>query len=169
MARIGLKNRITKLERKRHGKPRVVRVAVEYRVDANGVAVAPAIREWLSTPSPGPLNVPDAFLDAYRGILAPRVMLVPVFDDWEAACLAQQRELLAVCRSRTNEPANTVPVIVGNSFEDDAPAPKRQGTKGRRFVELADGRTLVTETRRYVDEDRKPIAKVGGLSAKWNG
>jgi hypothetical protein len=38
-------NRIAKLERKRHGKPRVVRVAVEYLVDATGAAIEPSVRE----------------------------------------------------------------------------------------------------------------------------
>jgi hypothetical protein len=56
---------------------------------------------------------------------------------------------------------------VGNRFDDDVPAPKRNGEKGRRFVELADGRTFDTETRQYVDEDGKPITKAGGLSVEW--
>lgn len=82
--------------------------------------------------------------------------------------MAQQKALQAVCRSRTNEPANTAPVSVGNRFEDnDAPAPKRKGTKGRRFIELADGRTFDSETRQYVDADGKPAAKAGGLSVEW--
>lgn len=169
MSRIGLKSKLKRLERKRYGKPRAARVAVEYRVDVNGKPISPAVAAWLCTPCRGPLIVPDALLGAYAGILAPRVMLLPVFDDWEAAAEAQQRELMARARSRTNEPTNVAPVIVGNRFEDDVPATKQQGAKGRRFVELADGRTFDTETRQYVDEDGKPIAKAGGLSAKWNG
>jgi hypothetical protein len=145
MARIGLKNRITKLERKRHGKPRVVRVAVEYRVDVTGKPTSPAVSAWLSAPSPGPLNVPDALLGAYRGILAPRVMLVPVFDDWEAAAERQQRELMAMARSRTNSPA-TQADNVGNGYGGDVEAPTLPGTKRKRFIELADGRTFDRET-----------------------
>jgi hypothetical protein len=45
--RMPVMNRIAKLERKRHGKPRVVRVAVEYLVDATRAAIEPSIREWL--------------------------------------------------------------------------------------------------------------------------
>lgn len=86
---------------------------------------------------------------AYAGILAPRVMLLPVFDDWEAAAEAQQRELLAHSRSRhgSDERAPEAKAgIVGKGYSDDAPAPKRKGEKGKRFIELSDGRTFDRET-----------------------
>lgn len=101
MARIGLRNRIAKLEQKQHIKRRVARVAVEYRVDVWGTAVEPAVRDWLAT---NPYSVPDTLLGAYRGLLAPRVILVPVFDDWEVATERQQTELLALARSRHVSP-----------------------------------------------------------------
>lgn len=106
----------------------------------------------------------------YAGILAPRVMLLPVFDDWEAAAEAQQRDLLARARSRhgSAEPAPEAKAdIVGNGFGDDVRAPLRKGEKGKRFIELSDGRTFDTETRQYVDADGKPAAKAGGLSVEW--
>lgn len=145
MARLGMKSKLKRLE-KRTGKRRVARVAVEYRVDATGTPTSPAVAAWLATPSPGPQIVPTALCGAYKGLLAPRVMLLPVFDDWEAAAEAQQRDLLARARSRTNEPTNVAPDSVGNSDSGDVPAPKRKGEKGARFIELPDGRTFDRET-----------------------
>lgn len=148
MARLGMKSKLKRLE-KRTGKRRVARVAVEYAVDATGTPTSPAVAAWLSTPCPGPLIVPDALLGAYRGILAPRVMLLPTFGteaDWCAAAERQQKQLLAVARSRTNMPAEAKADSVGNSYGDDVPAPLRKGEKGKRFIELPDGRTFDRET-----------------------
>lgn len=170
MGRIGLKSKLKRLE-KRQGKRRVNALALEFDCDATGAPTSPEMAAWLSTPNPRSENAPAAFLARYAGILNSRVILFPRFASeaaWETAAAKQQSELMAHARSRTNEPANTAPPNVGNRFEDDdAPAPKRNGEKGRRFVELADGRTFDTETRQYVDEDGKPIAKAGGLSVEW--
>lgn len=65
---------------------------------------------------------------------------------WEAAAEQQQRDLLAKAPSRTDEPTNVVPNSVGNSDSGDVPAPKRKGEKGKRFIELPDGRTFDRET-----------------------
>lgn len=113
-------------------------------------------------------NAASGRLGAFSG----HVILFPSFGGgaaaWEAAAAAQQRALIAHARSRTDEPTNTAPVSVGSSFED-MEAPRSANAKGRRFIELADGRAFDRETRQYVDEDGKPIAKAGGLSVEWKG
>lgn len=144
MARLGMKSKLKRLE-KRTGKRRVARVAVEYRVDANGKPTSPAVAAWLSYPHPGPESVPAALCGAYAGILAPRVMLLPTFGtetDWATAAERQQKVLLAVARSRTNEPTNVAPDSVGIGYGGDIEAPTRKGEKGKRFIELPDGRTF---------------------------
>ncbi len=162
------KSRLKRLE-KRQGKRRVNALALEFDCDATGSPQGDFWAALVDRHTPRAENAPTGFLERYAGILSSRVILFPRFASeaaWETAAAKQQSELLAHARSRTNEPAQVAPPSVGNGF-DDAPAPKRNGEKGRRFVELADGRTFDTETRQYVDEDGKPIAKAGGLSVEW--
>lgn len=169
MGRIGLKSKLKRLE-KRQGKRRVNALALEFDCDATGEPTSPEMAAWLSTPTPRPENAPAAFLARYAGILNRRVILFPRFSSeaaWEAAAEQQQRASLAMARSRSNEPAAEAPDSVG-TIAEDIPAPKRKGEKGKRYVELADGRTFDSETRQYVDEDGKPTAKAGGLSVEWN-
>ena len=165
----GRKAKLKRIEKKLNKKQRVNRLALEYECDHTGAPASPQIAKWLSTPYPRKENPPAALLCGLDGILNRRVILFPRFrseSEWELATAKQQKELLAQARSRTNEPAEVKADIVG-TFEDDSPAPKRKGEKGRRFVELADGRTFDTELRHYVDEDGRPITKAGGLSVEW--
>ncbi len=163
MARIGLKARLSKLEKQRR-RQSPNRVLHYDPADLAGGPVSDdlpvrVVGYWRKgeNPASGPLH-------AFAG----RFALVPDFGTataWEAAASKQQRAVIAVARSRTDEPANTAP-SVGSSFED-MEAPRSANAKGRRFIELADGRTFDRETRQYVDEDGKPIAKAGGLSVEW--
>lgn len=164
------KSRLKKLEAKLQP-PRLQLRQLEYPADATGSPQVDFWAAWLSTPTPRAENALQREIGPLAAMLAPRVVLYPSFgseSDWETAAAKQQSELMAHARSRTNEPAQVAPPSVGNRFEDDdVPAPTRKGEKGRRFVELTDGRTFDTETRQYVDEDGKPIAKAGGLSVEW--
>lgn len=166
MGRIGLKSKLKRLE-KRQGKRRVNALALEFDCDATGAPISPEIGAWLSTPTPRPENAPAAFLARYAGILNRRVILCPRFSSeaaWEAACLAQQKALQAVCRSRTNEPAQVAPPSVGKSEAFTEAAPLQPGTKRGRFIELADGRTFDRETGEFLEEAAKALP-AGGLKA----
>ncbi|MFA5627188.1 MAG: hypothetical protein WC965_06915 [Thiohalomonadaceae bacterium] len=148
MARIGLKARLAKLENRRvkQGPNRVL--CFNPAVCADG-QLSRDLSVWQvgywregGNPAAGPLR-------AFAG----RFVLIPdhgTTAEWEAAAEQQQRELLARARSRTDEPAAVVPDIVG-TIADDAPAPKRQGEKGVRFVELQDGRTFDKATGEFVE------------------
>lgn len=165
MARIGLISRLAKLENRRR-KQSPNRVLHYNPADLGEGPPSPDLPVWAlglwrqdENPACGPLR-------AFSG----RFALMPDFgtaEEWEAAAEKQQKQLLAVARSRTNTPVEPNSASVGNGFKDDAPAPKRKGTKGQRFIELADGRTFDTESRQYVDDDGKPTAKAGGLSVEW--
>lgn len=160
------KNRLKKLETRR-SKRRAL--ALEFDCDAAGAPTDPEMVAWLSTPALSAENAPAAFLERCRGIMNGRVILFPRFAGaaaWESAAAAQQRALIAHARSRTDEPGPAPVASVGSSFED-MEAPRSANSKGRRFIELADGRTFDRETRQYVNEDGKPIAKAGGLSVEW--
>ena len=102
MARFGLKNRLAKLENKRFAEYGT-QLAVEYECDASGTPTDPFMRDWLSGVAPAKKTQQRADLPPSRPIFARRVILVPTFSDWEAACLAQQKALQVVCCSRTNE------------------------------------------------------------------
>lgn len=148
MARIGLKTRLSKLEKQRR-KPSPNRVLHYNPADLAGGPVSAdlpvrVVGYWRAgeNPASGPL-----------GAFAGRFALMPDFGsaaEWEAAAERQQKELLATARSRTNEPATEAPDIVGTTAED-VPAPMRKGYKGARFVELADGRTFDRTTGEFVE------------------
>ena len=165
MARVGLKSKLKRLE-KRQGKRRVNCLALEYEIDASGAPIDPEVAAWLSTPNPRAENAPDALLAPYAGILNKRVMLAPrycSFEAWEAAVSKQQSELIALARSRTNEPANTAPVSVGTKREAiNEAAPLLAGTKRGRFIEMND-RTFDRETGKFLDEEANETP--GGLKA----
>ncbi len=165
MARIGLKSKLKRLE-KRQGKRRVNRLALEYDIDATGAAIDPEARAWLSDPHPRPENAPASLLASYAGILNKRVMLAPrycSFEAWETAVAKQQNELEALARSRTNEPAKAAPVSVGTKSEAiNEAAPLLAGTKRGRFIEMND-RTFDRETGKFLDEEANETP--GGLKA----
>ena len=163
MARFGLKNRLAKLENKRFAEYGT-QLAVEYECDANGTATDAFMRDWLSGVAPAKKTQQRADLAPSRPIFARRVILVPTFSDWEAACLAQQKALQAVCRSRTNEPAQIAPPSVGKSEAFTESAPLQPGTKRGRFIEMSDGRTFDRETGEFLEEAAKALP-AGGLKA----
>jgi len=150
MARIGLRNRLRKLEKRRRG-PSPNRVLRYNPADLGDGPGSDDLPVWVSgywRPGENPASGP---LGAFSG----RFALVPDFGTtaaWEAAAEQQQRNLLAKARSRTDEPANVAPDSVGNSDSGDVPAPKRKGEKGKRFIELPDGRTFDRETGEYLTE-----------------
>ena len=161
MARFGLKNRLAKLENKRFAEYGT-QLAVEYECDASGTPADAFMRDWLSGVAPAKKTQQRADLPPSRPVFARRVILVPTFSDWEAACLAQQKALQAVCRSRTNEPANTAPPSVGKSEAFTEAAPLQPGTKRGRFIEMND-RTFDRETGKFLDEEANETP--GGLKA----
>lgn len=163
MARFGLKNRLAKLENKRFAEYGT-QLAVEYECDASGTATDVFMRDWLSGAAPAKKTQQRADLTPFRPIFARRVILVPTFTDWEAACLAQQKALQAVCRSRTNEPAQVAPPSVGKSEAFTEAAPLQPGTKRGRFIEMSDGRTFDRETGEFLEEAAKALP-AGGLKA----
>ena len=159
MARFGLKNRLAKLENKRFAEYGT-QLAVEYECDASGTPADAFMRDWLSGVAPAKKTQQRADLAPSRPIFARRVILVPTFTDWEAACLAQQKALQAVCRSRTN----TAPPSVGKSEVFTEAAPLQPGTKRGRFIEMSDGRTFDRETGEFLEEAAKALP-AGGLKA----
>ena len=163
--RIGLKTKLKKLEGKVNQKYGT-RIAVEYECDANGTPADGFMRDWLSGVAPAKKTQQRADLTSSRPIFARRVILVPTFSDWEATCLAQQKALQAVCRSRTNEPAQVAPPSVGINRNEatNETAPQLAGTKRGRFIELADGRTFDRETGEFLEEAAKALP-AGGLKA----
>ena len=167
MARVVLKSKLKRLE-KRQSKRRVNRLALEYEIDATGAPTSPEIAAWLSTPNPRAENAPEALLAPYAGILNKRVMLCPRYcslEAWEAALLKHQNELVALARSRTNEPAKAAPVSVGTKREAiNEAAPLLAGTKRGRFIEMSDGRTFDRETGEFLEEAAKALP-AGGLKA----
>ena len=163
MARFGLKNRLAKLENKRFAEYGT-QLAVEYECDASGTPADAFMRDWLSGVAPAKKTHRRADLAPSRPIFARRVILVPTFSDWEAACLAQQKALQAVCRSRTNEPAQVAPPSVGKSEAFTEAAPLQPGTKRGRFIEMSDGRTFDRETGEFLEEAAKALP-AGGLKA----
>ena len=163
MARFGLKNRLAKLENKRFAEYGT-QLAVEYECDASGTPIDAFMRDWLSGVAPAKKTQQRADLAPSRPIFARRVILVPTFSDWEAACLAQQKALQAVCRSRTNEPAQVAPPSVGKSEAFTEAAPLQPGTKRGRFIEMSDGRTFDRETGEFLEEAAKALP-AGGLKA----
>ena len=163
MARFGLKNRLAKLENKRFAEYGT-QLAVEYECDASGTPADAFVRDWLSGVAPAKKTQQRADLAPSRPIFARRVILVPTFSDWEAACLAQQKALQAVCRSRTNEPAQIAPPSVGKSEAFTEAAPLQPGTKRGRFIEMSDGRTFDRETGEFLEEAAKALP-AGGLKA----
>ena len=163
MARFGLKNRLAKLENKRFAEYGT-QLAVEYECDASGTPTDAFMRDWLSGVAPAKKTQQRADLAPSRPIFARRVILVPTFTDWEAACLAQQKALQAVCRSRTNEPAQIAPPSVGKSEAFTEAAPLQPGTKRGRFIEMSDGRTFDRETGEFLEEAAKALP-AGGLKA----
>ncbi len=163
MARFGLKNRLAKLENKRFAEYGT-QLAVEYECDASGTPIDAFMRDWLSGIAPAKKTQQRADLAPSRPIFARRVILVPTFTDWEAACLAQQKALQAVCRSRTNEPAQVAPPSVGKSEVFTEAAPLQPGTKRGRFIEMSDGRTFDRETGEFLEEAAKALP-AGGLKA----
>lgn len=148
MARIGLKARLSKLEKQRR-KVSPNRVLHYNPADLAGGPVSAdlpvrVVGYWRKgeNPASGPL-----------GAFAGRFALMPDFGsaaEWEAAAERQQKELLATARSRTNEPATEAPDIVG-TIAEDVPAPMRKGEKSARFVELPDGRTFDRTTGEFVE------------------
>lgn len=140
------------------------RIAVEYLADASGAPTDAFMRDWLSGVAPAKKTQQRADLTPSRPIFARRVILVPTFTDWEAACLAQQKALQAVCRSRTNEPAQVAPPSVGKSEAFTEAAPLQPGTKRGRFIEMSDGRTFDRETGEFLEEAAKALP-AGGLKA----
>jgi len=167
MARLSMKSKLKRLE-KRQGKRRVNRLALEYEIDATGAAIDPEIAAWLSAPNPRAENAPEALLAPYADILNRRVMLCPrycSFEAWETALLKHQNELVALARSRTNEPAKAAPVSVGTKREAiNEAAPLLAGTKRGRFIEMSDGRTFDRETGEFLEEAAKALP-AGGLKA----
>ena len=158
-----LKNRLAKLENKRFAEYGT-QLAVEYECDASGTATDAFMRDWLSGVAPAKKTQQRADLTPSRPIFARRVILVPTFTDWEAACLAQQKALQAVCRSRTNEPAQVAPPSVGKSEAFTEAAPLQPGTKRGRFIEMSDGRTFDRETGEFLEDAAKALP-AGGLKA----
>ena len=168
MARFGLKNRLAKLENKRFAEYGT-QLAVEYECDASGTPADAFMRDWLSGVAPAKKTQQRADLTPSRPIFARKVVAVPTFaadSAWEAACLAQQKALQAVCRSRTNEPAQIAPPSVGKSEAFTEAAPLQPGTKMGRFIELADGRTFDRETGEFLEEAAKALP-AGGLKATY--
>ena len=165
MARFGLKNRLAKLENKRFAEYGT-QLAVEYECDASGTPADAFMRDWLSGVAPAKKTQQRADLTPSRPIFARRVILVPTFTDWEAACLAQQKALQAVCRSRTNEPAQVAPPSVGTNRNEaiNETAPLLAGTKRGRFIEMSDCRTFDRETGEFLEEAAKALP-AGGLKA----
>lgn len=150
MARIGLRNRLRKLEKRLRG-PSPNRVLRYNPADLGDGPVSDDLPVLVSGYwRPGD-NLASGQLSAFAG----RFALVPDFgttEAWEAAAEQQQRDLLAKARSRTDEPANVAPDSVGSSDSGDVPAPKRNGEKGKRFIELPNGRTFDRETGAYLTE-----------------
>lgn len=151
MARF-LSSRLAKLENKAsrtHG----TRVAVEYECDAKGRPTSPDFLAWLATPA-GTVKSPQRpGKGASRPLYARKVILVPSFGSvaaWEAACLAQQKALQAVSRSRTNKPAQTAPSVGTKSESINEVAPIRPGAKKGRFIEMNDGRTFDRENGEFI-------------------
>jgi len=163
MARFGLKNRLAKLENKRFAEYGT-QLAVEYECDASGTPADAFMRDWISGVAPAKKTQQRADLTPSRPIFARRVILVPTFADWEATCLAQQKALQAVCRSRTNEPAQVAPPSVGKSEVFTEAAPLQPGTKRGRFIEMRDGRTFDRETGEFLEDAAKALP-AGGLKA----
>ena len=164
--RIGLKTKLKKLEGKanmRFG----TRLAVEYECDASGAPTCDVVRDWLSGVTPAKKTQQRADLAPSWPIFARKVVAVPTFASdaaWEAACLAQQKALQAVCRSRTNEPAQVAPPSVGKAEAFTEAAPLQPGTKRGRFIEMSDGRTFDRETGEFLEEAAKALP-AGGLKA----
>ena len=164
--RIGLKTKIKKLEGKanmRFG----TRLAVEYECEASGAATCDIVRDWLQGIPPNEKTQQRAGKQPSRPIFARKVIAVPTFASdsaWEAACLAQQKALQAVCRSRTNEPAQIAPPSVGKSEAFTEAAPLQPGTKRGRFIEMSDGRRFDRETGEFLEEAAKALP-AGGLKA----
>lgn len=162
--RIGLKTKLKKLEGKanmRFG----TRPAVEYECDASGAATCDVVRDWLQGIPPSEKTQQRVGKQPFRPIYARKVVAVPTFASdsaWEAACLAQQKALQAVCRSRTNEPAQIAPPSVGKSEVFTEAAPLQPGTKRGRFIEMND-RTFDRETGKFLDEEANETP--GGLKA----
>ena len=166
MARFGLKNRLAKLENKRfveYG----TQLAVEYECDASGTPADAFMRDWLSGVAPAKKTQQRADLTPFRPIYARRVILVPTFASssaWEAALLKHQNELVALARSRTNEPAKAAPVSVGTKREAiNEAAPLLAGTKRGRFIEMNDKRIFDREEGKFLDEEANETP--GGLKA----
>lgn len=148
MARF-LSSRLAKLEKKQSRKCGT-QVAIEYPVDAAGGPTEAFMRDWLSGVAPAKKTQQRADLGPWRGF-AKRVILVPVFDDWESACLAQQRRLIELSRSRTNKPTHAIPPSVGTKSESiNEVAPTRPGAKKGRFIEMNDGRTFDRENGEFI-------------------
>ena len=166
MARFGLKNRLAKLENKRFAEYGT-QLAVEYECDASGTPADAFMRDWLSGVAPAKKTQQRADLAPSRPIFARRVILVPTFASdaaWEAALLKHQNELVALARSRTNEPAKAAPPSVGKSEAFTEAAPLQPGTKRGRFIEMSDGRTFDRETGEFLEEAAKALP-AGGLKA----
>ena len=167
MARFGLKNRLAKLENKRFAEYGT-QLAVEYECDASGTPADAFMRDWLSGVAPAKKTQQRADLTPSRPIFARRVILVPTFASssaWEAALLKHQNELVALARSRTNEPAKAAPVSVGTKREAiNEAAPLLAGTKRGRFIEMSDGRTFDRETGEFLEDAAKALP-AGGLKA----
>lgn len=167
--RIGLKTKLKKLEGKanmRFG----TRLAVEYEIDANGTPDSDVVRDWLQGIPPSEKTQQRAGKQPCRPIFARKVIAVPTFASdsaWEAACLAQQKVLQAVCRSRTNQPAAEAPSVGTNRNEAiNEAAPLLAGTKRGRFIEMSDGRTFDRETGEFLEEAAKALP-AGGLKATY--
>ena len=164
--RIGLKTKLKKLEGKanmRFG----TRLAVEYECDANGAPTCAVVRDWLQGVAPSEKTQQRAGKQPSRPIFGRKVVAVPTFASdsaWEAACLAQQKALQAVCRSRTNEPAQVAPPSVGKSEAFTEAAPLQPGTKRERFIQMNDGRTFDRETGEFLEDAAKALP-AGGLKA----
>ena len=164
--RIGLKTKLKNLEGKanmRFG----TRLAVEYECDASGAPTDPFMRDWLSGVAPAKKTQQRADLAPSRPIYARRVILVPTFASaaaWEAALLKHQNELVALARSRTNEPAKAAPVSVGTKREAiNEAAPLLAGTKRGRFIEMNDKRIFDREEGKFLDDEANETP--GGLKA----
>lgn len=166
MARFGLKNRLAKLENKRFAEYGT-QLAVEYECDASGTPADTFMRDWLSGVAPAKKTQQRADLAPSRPIFARRVILVPTFasrEAWEAALLKHQNELVALARSRTNEPAKAAPVSVGTKHEAiNEAAPLLAGTKRGRFIEMNDKRIFDREEGKFLDEEANETP--GGLKA----
>ena len=166
MARFGLKNRLAKLENRRFSEYGT-QLAVEYECDANGTPADAFMRDWLSGVAPAKKTQQRADLPPSRPIFARRVILVPTFASaaaWEAALLKHQNELVALARSRTNEPAKAAPVSVGTKREAiNEAAPLLAGTKRGRFIEMNDKRIFDREEGKFLDDEANETP--GGLKA----